>query len=172
MLGDAWRRLETIGDDWRWLGRAGGTPGGLVGAHWGCSGAALGPAGAAVGLLWGPLELWGCCGAHWSCRGAAVGHPGFRCPVNCVAAAGEMAGRDVAMGSKVVATSAQLGHPAGNAVDGWGRFSTYWASALDPSVKAPVDLTLDFGVSVDVASIEVHWELPAKVRPRCARALL
>ena len=90
----------------------------------------------------------------------------------CVSAAGEIAGRNVAMGSKVVATSAQLGHPAGNAVDGWGRFSTYWASALDPSVKAPVDLTLDFGVSVDVASIEVHWELPAKARPRCARALL
>jgi len=75
-------------------------------------------------------------------------------------ATGSLAGKDLASGASVVASSAQPQHPASNAVDGNGN--SFWASASDPSEKAPVDLTISLGGNSHVALIEIDWELPPK----------
>jgi len=79
----------------------------------------------------------------------------------CLSAKGDLMVREVASGATVVATSSQGAHPAGNVVDGGGQ-STYWASASAPSGEGAVDLTFDFGVAANIASIEITWEFPAK----------
>ena len=75
---------------------------------------------------------------------------------------GSLAEKDLASGASVIASSAQPQHPASNAVDGNGN--SFWASASDPSEKAPVDLTISLGGNSHVALIEIDWELPPKAR--------
>jgi len=80
----------------------------------------------------------------------------------CVSVNGEVHAKNVASGADIRASSSQNGHAAENAIDGVDGHSTYWASAPEQSASATVDVTIDFGKTVHIETLQIDWELPAK----------
>jgi len=82
----------------------------------------------------------------------------------CVSASGSLVESDLAAAADVRASS---GAGAREAVD--GDDGSYWASAGDAAKTAPIDFELTFGAPARLATVEIAWEFPAKVR-FCERA--
>ena len=82
----------------------------------------------------------------------------------CVSASGSLVESDLAAAADVRASS---GAGAREAVD--GDDGSYWASAGDAAKIAPIDFELTFGAPARLATVEIAWEFPAKVR-FCERA--
>ena len=83
----------------------------------------------------------------------------------CLSMAGDGAlEANVALGADVAATSSNAQHAAKGAIDGDDH--SFWASGFDPA--SGVDMNVDLGATKIIRTVEIEWEYPAQVFPRCS----